>query len=118
MEEIAASSNEQATGIDELNRAIAQIDNTTQQNAATVEELASTSDSLSNEAMTLAASVSRFTVSNEKQRTTIAQPAAVRPASPASPPPALKKPRSMPAPATKDTDFSKEPALEEGYEEF
>ncbi|HPW68959.1 MAG TPA: methyl-accepting chemotaxis protein, partial [Deltaproteobacteria bacterium] len=35
MEEIAAASSEQASGVDELNRAVSQIDNTTQQNSAT-----------------------------------------------------------------------------------
>jgi len=67
MEEIAASSSEQASGVDELNRAIAQIDTTTQQNASTVEELASTSDNLSGEAKELATIVSRFKVSQEEQ---------------------------------------------------
>jgi methyl-accepting chemotaxis protein len=40
MEEIAAASSEQSTGIDELNRAVTQVDSTTQCNAAVVEELA------------------------------------------------------------------------------
>jgi len=72
MEEMAAASSEQASGIDELNRAIAQIDNTTQQNAAIVEELASTSDHLNSEARELAEIVSRFKVKGfdaESQRT-------------------------------------------------
>jgi hypothetical protein len=47
-----------------LNRAVSQIDSTTQQNASTVEELASTSDNLSNEAKYLAETVERFKVSN------------------------------------------------------
>lgn len=67
MEEIAAASSEQACGVDELNRAVAQIDTTTQQNASTVEELASTSNNLSNEAQDLARTVARFTVSQEQQ---------------------------------------------------
>ncbi|MBN2297780.1 MAG: HAMP domain-containing protein [Deltaproteobacteria bacterium] len=62
MEEIALVSSEQASGIDELNRAIGQIDSTTQQNASTVEELASTSDNLSVEASELAGYVQRFKV--------------------------------------------------------
>jgi hypothetical protein len=49
--------------VDELNRAVSQIDSTTQQNSATVEELASTSDNLSNEAKDLANIVGRFKVS-------------------------------------------------------
>ena len=64
MEEIAAASNEQASGVDELNRAITQIDTSTQQNASTVEELASTSDNLMGEAKELAQSVGKFRVSN------------------------------------------------------
>ena len=67
MEEIAAASGEQASGVDELNRAIAQIDTTTQQNASTVEELANTSDNLSNEAKELTMTVARFKVSQEEQ---------------------------------------------------
>lgn len=67
MEEIAAASSEQASGVDELNRAISQIDTTTQQNASTVEELASTSDNLSNEAKELTMTVARFKVSQEEQ---------------------------------------------------
>ena len=67
MEEIAAASSEQASGVDELNRAIAQIDTTTQQNASTVEELANTSDNLSNEAKELTMTVARFKVSQEEQ---------------------------------------------------
>lgn len=53
--------------MDELNRAIAQIDTTTQQNASTVEELANTSDNLSNEAKELTMTVARFKVSQEEQ---------------------------------------------------
>ncbi|MEN6447177.1 MAG: methyl-accepting chemotaxis protein [Syntrophaceae bacterium] len=67
MEEIAAASSEQASGVDELNRAIAQIDTTTQQNASTVEELANTSDNLSDEAKELTMTVARFKVSQEDQ---------------------------------------------------
>ncbi|HDP24299.1 MAG TPA: methyl-accepting chemotaxis protein [Deltaproteobacteria bacterium] len=63
MEEIAISSVEQATGVDEVNRAISQIDITTQENASTVEELASTSDNLRMEARELTAIVERFKVS-------------------------------------------------------
>jgi methyl-accepting chemotaxis protein len=63
IEEIAATSAEQAAGVDEVNRAIAQIDGTTQQNASTVEELASASDSMSTESRELADVVGRFKVS-------------------------------------------------------
>jgi methyl-accepting chemotaxis protein len=66
IEEIAAASSEQASGVDEVNRAIAQIDTTTQQNASMVEELAGTSDNISNEAKELSRMVSRFKVTQEQ----------------------------------------------------
>ena len=44
--EIAASSHEQATGIDQVNKAVMQMDDVTQQNAALVEEAASASKSM------------------------------------------------------------------------
>ena len=50
MQEIAAASAEQSTGVDELNRAIVQVDSTTQSNAAMVEELAGNAVSLNRSA--------------------------------------------------------------------
>ena len=44
--EISAASNEQSTGIEEVNRAITQMDEVTQQNAALVEEAAAAAGSL------------------------------------------------------------------------
>jgi methyl-accepting chemotaxis protein len=118
MEEIAASSGEQASGIDELNRAVAQIDNTTQQNAATVEELASTSDNLSNEAQTLAGTVSRFTVSGEGSKTVKEKPAVVKPAPSISPARIKPSPVAKPAQSKTDMGFPAEPGVDEGFEEF
>ncbi len=48
--EIAAASQEQAQGIDQVNTAIAQMDKVTQQNAANAEESASASEELSSQA--------------------------------------------------------------------
>jgi len=48
--EISAASQEQASGIEQVNRAIMQMDTVTQSNAAQVEELSSTSQSLSAQA--------------------------------------------------------------------
>jgi len=50
--------------VDEVNRALSQIDNTTQQNASTVEQLAGASDNLSMESRVLASTVERFRVSD------------------------------------------------------
>ncbi|MDY6925451.1 MAG: methyl-accepting chemotaxis protein, partial [Pseudomonadota bacterium] len=58
--EIAASAQEQATGLQQVNTAVNQMDQVTQQNAAMVEESTAASHSLSQEAETLAGSVSRF----------------------------------------------------------
>ena len=64
MDEIAVASGEQATGVDEVNRALSQIDSTTQQNASIVEELAMSSDDLRSEAGQLADLVEQFRVSD------------------------------------------------------
>ena len=58
--EISAASQEQASGIDQVNRAIMQMDTVTQSNAAQVEELSSTSQSLAGEADNLKTLVAHF----------------------------------------------------------
>ncbi|HVN70852.1 MAG TPA: methyl-accepting chemotaxis protein, partial [Desulfomonilia bacterium] len=63
VDHIAVSTAEQATGVDEVNRALSQIDSTTQQNASTAEELASTSDTLSAESQVLSALIKHYKVS-------------------------------------------------------
>ena len=60
--EIAASAQEQATGLQQVNTAVNQMDQVTQQNAAMVEQSTAASHSLSQEAETLAGSVSRFQI--------------------------------------------------------
>jgi methyl-accepting chemotaxis protein len=58
--EIAASAKEQATGLAEVNGAVNQMDNTTQQNAAMVEQSTAASHALAQEADELARLLSRF----------------------------------------------------------
>jgi methyl-accepting chemotaxis protein len=60
MSEIAAASAEQATGIDEVSKAVSQMDEVTQQNAALVVVAAAASESLQSEAEQLAVRVSSF----------------------------------------------------------
>jgi methyl-accepting chemotaxis protein len=60
MSEIAAASSEQSSGIDEINRAVIQIDGMTQQNASLVEAAATTAAGLEDQAMSLSGSVSAF----------------------------------------------------------
>lgn len=62
MQEIATASAEQSTGVDELNRAIVQVDSTTQSNAAIVEELASNAVGLNNSAEDLLQLMSMFKI--------------------------------------------------------
>lgn len=62
--EISAASHEQSTGIEQVNQAISQMDEVTQQNAALVEEAAAASQSLQDQAASLAQAVSVFKVSH------------------------------------------------------
>ncbi|WP_151638811.1 methyl-accepting chemotaxis protein [Noviherbaspirillum aerium] len=60
MAEISAASQEQTSGIDQINQAVTQMDQVTQQNAALVEEAAAASESLQDQAAKLAQAVSTF----------------------------------------------------------
>ncbi|MFQ5508203.1 MAG: methyl-accepting chemotaxis protein [Leptospirillia bacterium] len=62
--EINAASQEQAQGIDQVNRAIMQMDEVTQQNAALVEEAAATSDNMAGEAQDLVQQMTFFTTAD------------------------------------------------------
>lgn len=63
--EIAASAQEQATGLAQVNSAVNQMDQVTQQNAAMVEESTAACQALASEAADLSASVARFVVSQK-----------------------------------------------------
>lgn len=58
--EISASAHEQTSGIAQINQAIVELDNVTQQNAALVEEAAAAADSLNNQAALMVDVVSVF----------------------------------------------------------
>lgn len=62
MSEIAAASSEQAAGLDEIGKAVSQMDEMTQRNAALVEEATAAAESLLSEAEQLAANVARFRI--------------------------------------------------------
>ncbi|WNL38487.1 nitrate- and nitrite sensing domain-containing protein [Halomonas sp. PAMB 3232] len=68
--EISAASNEQSSGIEQINQALAQLDEVTQQNAALVEEVATASGSLDDQAVDMAGMVGRFKVT-EKEYTPV-----------------------------------------------
>ena len=64
--EITAASSEQSVGIDEINRAIGQMDAVTQQNAALVEESAAAAESMQHQAHSLAQVVSVFKLNGQQ----------------------------------------------------
>ncbi|PWF21183.1 methyl-accepting chemotaxis protein [Corticimicrobacter populi] len=66
MGEISAASQEQSSGIEQVNRAVAQMDEVTQQNAALVEEAAAAASSLESQAQQLRQAVSVFKVSSRE----------------------------------------------------
>ena len=69
--EIAASAREQSTGLGEVNSAVNQMDQVTQQNAAMVEQSTAASHSLAREAEELARLVARFKLDTAKAATPI-----------------------------------------------
>ncbi|MBU1248517.1 MAG: CZB domain-containing protein [Proteobacteria bacterium] len=96
VQEIAASSNEQNAGAEQISRAIQQLDQVIQQNASASEEMASTSEELSGQAQLLQQSMEYFKTgdTNYVQSRVIARPAApkqlgtTKPASPLASKPA------------------------------
>jgi methyl-accepting chemotaxis protein len=62
--EIAVASREQSEGIDQVNQAVAQMDQVTQQNAALVEEAAAATASLQEQAGELQRTVSVFKIND------------------------------------------------------
>ncbi|MEL6644958.1 MAG: methyl-accepting chemotaxis protein [Pseudomonadota bacterium] len=88
---IAASAQEQSTGLAEINSAMSQLDQVTQQNAAMFEETTAASEALNAAAQQLSAAVSRFELGSD---------------APVTPP--SEAPKT--APAAKDPDTGRDPA--------
>jgi methyl-accepting chemotaxis protein len=65
MSEITAASQEQSTGIEEINRAVSHMDEMTQQNAALVEQAAAAAYSMQDQAQRLSQAVSVFNLGAE-----------------------------------------------------
>jgi len=110
--EIAAASSEQSAGIDQVGKAITQLDEVTQQNAALVEEAAAASESMDEQAKSLAEQMNFFNT-GDLDITPTAAPSKPKAAAPkATPAPAAKPaPASAPAPSSK-------PASDDEWEEF
>ncbi|MFZ0268931.1 methyl-accepting chemotaxis protein [Caulobacter sp.] len=83
VKEIAASAQEQSTGLHQVNIAVNQMDQVVQQNAAMVEQATAATHSLKGEASELAVLVGRFKVGGEAGRPAAATPDSRPAASPA-----------------------------------
>jgi methyl-accepting chemotaxis protein len=81
--EMASASREQSSGIDQVNRAVAQMDQVTQANSAQTEELSGTAEAMSNQAEQLRKLVGQFRIGNDNVRRVDAEPVR-RPARPAA----------------------------------
>ncbi len=68
VEEIAASSGEQNSGAEQINKAIVQLDQVIQQNAASVEELSATAEELNSQAERLEQTVGFFKIDGDGRR--------------------------------------------------
>ncbi|SLN57834.1 Methyl-accepting chemotaxis protein I [Aquimixticola soesokkakensis] len=73
--EIAVSSREQSSGLAEINIAVNQLDQVTQQNAAMFEETTAASHSLTREAETLTVTMARFTIDSGRRQAAARAPA-------------------------------------------
>ncbi|WP_027811289.1 methyl-accepting chemotaxis protein [Burkholderia cenocepacia] len=86
MGEIAAASEEQSSGIDQVARAVAQMDEVTQQNAALVEEAAAAAQSLEEQAARLRETAAVFQLDDEAARAgTVVAVARQAPRAPSAP---------------------------------
>jgi len=90
MSEIRNASVEQTSGIEQVNQAIGQMDEVTQQNAALVEQAAAAAESLEEQAQSLSVTVGRFTV--DSRSSSLQPPARITPAVNKSPMPVKAKP--------------------------
>ncbi len=78
MAEITAASMEQSSGIEQVNQAIAQMDQVTQQNAALVEEAAAAAESMKDQAGALSQAVAAFTLSRAAEASATPMPVVER----------------------------------------
>ena len=89
MAEIASGANEQSTALEEVNTAVNQMDQTTQRNAAMVEETTAASQSLAQEAMRLSSLIGQFRLG--AAALAAPGPAARRPPAPVPAPPSRSR---------------------------
>ncbi len=105
--EIAASAREEAQGLSEVNSAVNQMDQVTQQNAAMVEQATAASRMLAEETKELSRLVARFRISGVEVQQ---HAASIRAAEPPPPRRAAPPPLSTPAPMIGATALKMQPA--------
>ncbi|SDK75118.1 methyl-accepting chemotaxis protein [Stenotrophomonas pavanii] len=107
MAEISAASQEQSAGIEQVNQTVVQMDETTQQNAALVEEATAAARAMEDQAVQLGEAVARFRLASQGT-------AAIPPRPLAAPVPrqvAAAAPAARPAPARGLRTATAQPAL-------
>jgi methyl-accepting chemotaxis protein len=118
MTEIAAASHEQSSGIEQINRAITQMDNVVQMNASLVEEATAAATSMAGQATGLARAVAQFRL----EEGSLAALAAAQPALPVQAPAAPRVRAPQPAPEAKPAVAARrDPALaadDDDWKEF
>ncbi|MGE5095108.1 MAG: methyl-accepting chemotaxis protein [Betaproteobacteria bacterium] len=121
MTEIAAASHEQSSGIEQINKAITQMDQVVQMNASLVEEATAAATSMAQQATGLARAVAQFQVDEERAGHSAAFEVAAR-LHQAAQAPAEAVPLARPAPPAAAVPARREPALtaadEEDWKEF
>ncbi|MDX5151531.1 MAG: methyl-accepting chemotaxis protein [Acidiferrobacterales bacterium] len=111
--EIAAASIEQASGIDQVNNAVTQMDNMTQDNAALVEEAAAASRSMEDQAQVLMEQVNYFKLQEASNRLQGANRERLARPAPAA---RVNREASLAAPAARKTDVNSNDSSE--WEQF
>jgi methyl-accepting chemotaxis protein len=111
MSEITSASQEQSLGIEQVNEAITQMDEMTQQNAALVEQSAAAAQAMQDEAGTLAHSVSVFKLRGDSSGSRLAAAPRPRPSAAAAPAArALAVRKAAPPPAAEVEEEAEAPA--------
>ena len=126
--EIAAASREQASGLEQVNTAVGQMDEMTQRNGALVEETSASAQALADQGRQLADLVAFFKLGTGNAPaaavavTPVTKPAAVapaaKPAAAAAKPPAAKPVTSQPAAPATPTKPAPAAAGDDDWQEF
>ncbi|MDV5766144.1 methyl-accepting chemotaxis protein [Stenotrophomonas maltophilia] len=116
MAEISAASQEQSAGIEQVNQTVVQMDETTQQNAALVEEATAAARAMEDQAAQLADAVAIFRLDNQVSAAVKAVAERVEPARITTV--ARPQPTSTPAPVRRSSNASTFAASDSDWQEF